>query len=309
MNIKLYFKVLSIVLSLAVITESFAISVIDDENNTVTLSRPAQRVITLAPSLTEMVFKIGAEDKLVATVKSSDFPAAAKNIARIGDYERFSLETLLSYKPDLVIAWRVDANHQQIKKIKSFNIPTYLISPHGFEDISNTVRNIGTLLGKQRQAKAVADGFERRLARLRFENKHKTRLRAFYQIWYEPIYTVNGKTVISQIMKLCGLDNIFAQSRISAPKITEESVIDRNPEIIIASGIVEGISIKKPEWLNIWGKWPVITAVANDNLFFINPDIINRQSTRILDGTAKMCEFADEARKNLSKNKQVKKRD
>jgi len=309
MNIKLYFKIISIVLSLTAITDSFAISVFDDKNYTITLNQPAQRVITLAPSLTEMVFKIGAEDKLVATVKSSDFPTAAKNIARIGDYERFNLETLLSYKPDLILAWSSGNNSQQIEQIKKFNIPVYLIEPRELNDIAKTLRNIGILLAHTVQAEQAANDFERRLIQITETNKHKSRLRAFYQIWHEPIYTVNGEHVISRIMQMCGLDNIFQNARILAPKINLESIIGKNPDVIIASGVVTEANVKKPDWLSVWGNWPDISAVANDNVFFIHPDIINRQSTRILDGAERMCEFADDARKNVRANKQIKKRD
>ncbi len=284
------------------ISESFALSVVDDKNNTVTLSRPAQRVITLAPSLTELIFKIGAEDKLVATVKSSNYPNAATKIARVGDYERFNMETLLSYKPDLILAWSVGNSRQQVEKVKNFNIPVYLSEPHQIEDIANTLRNIGTLLGKQQTANRMASNFEKRLLRIKEENKAKKKLKVFYQIWSDPIYTINGDTVISRIMQICGLENVFSQARIPAPKITQESVIKRNPEVIIASGVANGIKVTAPAWLSIWKKWPSISAVANENLFFIHPDIINRQSTRILDGAERMCEFAEQARKNLENN-------
>ena len=304
MNVALY---LTTILSLVITTNSFAInvhagiSVVDDKNNTVILKKPAQRVITLAPSLTEMVFTIGAENILVATVKSSNYPPAANQIARIGDYEKFNMETLLSFKPDLVLAWSSGNNNQQVEQIKKFNIPVYLIEPRQLGDIAKSLRNIGRLLGHSVQANQAADSFENRLNRIRNTNKNKARLRVFYQIWHDPIYTVNGEHVISRIMKMCGLDNVFHSARILAPKITEESVIGKNPQIIIASGMANGMSIEQPDWLSIWKKWPAITAVSSGNLFFIHPDIINRQSTRILEGAEKMCEQADKARENLKK--------
>ncbi len=298
----------SLILSLFISGDSFAIRVTDDENNTIELKKLATRVITLAPSLTEMIFTIGAEDKLVATVKSSNYPAAANKIARIGDYERFNMETLLSYKPDLVLAWSSGNNRQQIEKIKKFNIPVYLIEPRKLEDIATTLRNIGILLGQSEQANQAADDFEYRLKRISEANKNKDKIKAFYQIWHDPIFTVNGEHVISRIMQMCGLVNVFQNARILAPKITEESVIGKNPEIIIASGMANGLKTEQPDWLSIWKKWPAISAVASGNLFFIHPDLINRQSTRILDGAEKMCEQADIARKNM-KHQNIKKRD
>lgn len=315
MNIRQCVYFINIILSFVVSAncfaiDSLAISVVDDKNNTITLKSPAQRVITLAPSLTEMVFTVGAEAKLVATVKSSNFPESAKQIARIGDYEKFNMETLLSYKPDLVLAWSSGNNSQQVERIKKFNIPVYLIEPRQLEDIAKTLRNIGILSGYAVQANQAADNFERRLLQITKANKNKIRLRTFYQIWHDPIYTINGEHVISRIMQICGLDNIFHNARILAPNVTQEAVIDKNPQVIIASGMANGLDVEQPEWLSIWTKWHDISAVANENLFFIHPDIINRQSTRILDGAEKMCKQADIARKNINrKNMDKKKRD
>ena len=153
------------VFSLVFSSSVFAIHVVDDTNHALTLEKPAQRVITLAPSLTEMVFTVGAESKLVATVKSSNYPQAANNVARVGDYERFNMEALISYKPDLILAWSSGNNRQQVERIKEFNIPVYLIEPRRLADIANTLRNIGKLLGHTEQANQAADGFESPLVR------------------------------------------------------------------------------------------------------------------------------------------------
>jgi len=302
MNFQKSVRFLTIIFVVSFTSKIFAISIVDDKNYTVTLSKPAKRVITLAPSLTEMVFTVGAADKLVATVKSSNYPEAANGIDRIGDYERFNIETLLSYKPDLVLAWSIGNNRQQVEKIKKFNIPVYQSEPHQIKDIANTLRHIGILLGKSKQANIAANNFEKRLLQIQRENKNKHKLRAFYQIWPDPIYTINGQTVISRLMQICGLDNVFSDAKISAPKITQESVIGKNPEIIIASGIANDLLVSEPEWLSSWKRWPDISAVKNGNLFFIHPDIVHRQSTRILDGAEKMCEQADIARNKLRNN-------
>ena len=279
--------------------QSIVISVVDDTNQTVTLDKPAQRIITLAPSLTEMIFTVGAEAKLVATVKSSNYPDAANKISRIGDYERFNMEALLSYKPDLILSWSSGNNQQQLESIKKFKIPVYQSEPRELADIANSLRNIGKLVGHAEQANLVADNFEQRLKRIKEENKNKVKLRTFYQIWHKPIYTVNGEHVISRIMQMCGLENVFQHARILAPKVTQEAVIEKNPEVIIASGMANGTLVTQPDWLNKWNNWPTIKAVKNHNLFFIHPDIINRQSTRILEGAERMCEQADLARKNI----------
>ena len=271
---------------------AFAISVVDDENNTITLDKPAQRVITLAPSLTEMFYTFGAEDMLVATVQFSDYPAAAKSKPHIGNYERFVMERLLSFKPDLVIAWSSANNSQQLKQLEKFNIPVYRSEPRELSDISKTIRNLGVLTGLQQKSALIANVFDQRLKRLENENKNKIELNAFYQVWHQPVYTINGQHVISKVMRLCKLKNVFENSIIIAPKVTVESVIKYNPDLIIASGM----AASQPEWLDHWRKWPAIRAVKQGNLFFIPPDLIQRQSIRLLDAAEIMCKQADEAR-------------
>lgn len=277
----------------------FSVSVVDDEERTIELDKPAQRVITLAPSLTEMIYSIGAGDDLVATVQFSNFPEAARDKPRIGNYERFVMERLLSFKPDLVIAWASANNRQQLRQLEKLNIPVYLSEPEELSDISRTIINLGILTGHQQKAHQVANTFDQRLQRLQKENKDKTELKAFYQVWHQPVYTINGKHTISKIMKLCRLRNVFENAIILAPKVTVESVIKHNPDLIIASGMATA----QPEWLDKWRDWPTINAVKKGNLFFIHPDIIQRQSLRLVDAAELMCKQADEARLNMKRDR------
>jgi len=293
-----YFLVVSF---LSVSHSILAVSVLDDEKKTIELSQPAQRVITLAPSLTEMIYSIGAEDKLVATVQFSNFPEAAKTKPHIGNYERFIMERLLSYKPDLVIAWSSANNRQQLKQLEKLNIPVYRSEPRELTDISRTIKNLGILTGHQPKAEQVASNFNQRLQKLQKDNQDKTELNAFYQVWHQPVYTINGQHAISKVMRLCRLRNVFENALIIAPKVTVESVIKHNPDVIIASGMASA----QPEWLDKWREWSTINAVKHENLFFIHPDLIQRQSPRIMDAAEIMCKQADEARLKLKKRDQT----
>lgn len=277
----------------------WALTVVDDEHNKIELAQPAMRVITLAPSLTEMIFEIGAQDRLVGTVQHSNFPEAAKRKPRIGNHERFVMERVLGMQPDLVIAWASANNARQLQQLETLKIPVYRSEPRNLSDISKTITNLGILTGHQAEASKLAGEFNRRLGKLRESNSSKPKLKVFYQVWHQPVYTVNGEHVISKIMNLCGLENIFAKAKVLAPKVTVESVINHNPDIIIASGMARA----QPEWLDKWRNWPAIHAVAHNNLFFIDPDLIQRQSTRILDAADIMCQQADQARIKLLKRR------
>lgn len=290
-------KYLVILLLLLVSNIAHAISVMDDEGNRLELSKPAKRVITLSPSLAEMLYSIGAQDNLVATVQYSNYPEAAKSKPRIGNYERFVMERLIGFRPDLVIAWASANNAQQLQQLEQMKIPVYRSEPRALSDISRTIRHLGLLTGHQEKSEQVAAEFDRRLLRLESDNQDKIKLNGFYQVWHQPVYTINGEHVISKIMQLCGIKNVFEQATIIAPKVTVESVIKHNPDLIIASGMASA----QPEWLDQWRAWPTIRAVEMDNLFFIHPDLIQRQSIRLLDAAEIMCEQADKARMRLKK--------
>ncbi len=290
-------KYFSVFLLFFITTSVFAVSVVDDEGRTIELVKPAQRVITLAPSLTEMMYSVGAQDQLVATVQSSDYPVAAKEKPVVGNYERFVLEKLVSFQPDLVISWTSVNNSRQLKQLENLGIPIYKSEPRALLDISRTLKNIGILTGHTAQANRIAKAFNTRLKHLNASNKNKVELNAFYQIWYQPIYTINGKHSISNIMRLCGLKNVFESAIILAPKITVESVISHNPDMII----VNKLALMQPEWRDMWEKWPSISAVKYKNIFYIDPDLIHRQSIRILDAAELMCKQADRARLNMKR--------
>jgi iron complex transport system substrate-binding protein len=114
----------------------------------------------------------------------------------------------------------------------------------------------------------------------------------FYQVWKQPMMTVNGKQIISDAIRLCGGRNVFAALPILAPTVTAEAVIAANPEVIVASGMGEA----RPEWLDDWRRWKTLAAVAGDNLYFIPPDLIQRHTPRILDGAEQLCLHLETAR-------------
>ncbi len=277
---------------------SLAVSVIDDTGKTITLDKPVKRIITLSPTLTEMIYAVGAEEMLVATVEYSNYPKAANDIPRIGNYEKFDMERLLLFKPDLVIGWMNANTANQLSQIEKLNIRVFRSEePRQFSDIAKALRTFGTLLAKESAAEQAAKEFEDKLAQLVSRNKDKVKLNVFYQVWYQPIYTIGGEHVISRVMQLCGLNNVFADARILAPKVTHEAVIKKNPDIIISGGMASA----RPEWLDNWKIWKSMTAIKKKNLFWIHPDLIHRQSPRILQGAEIMCQHADTARQRLKK--------
>lgn len=268
------------------------ISVVDDTGATVRLSQPARRIITLAPHLAETVFSAGAGDKLVGTVEYSDFPEAAKKVAKVGGYSRFDLEAVVALKPDLIVAWHSGNAPASIDKLRSFGLPIYVSQPDRIEDVAREIERLGQLAGTSAIADAAARQFRARLAALQKQYGGKPAVRTFYQIWKQPLSTVGGKQIISSVISLCGGENVFGKLDALAPVVSVEAVVAADPEVIVASGMGEA----RPDWLDDWKRWQAITAVARDNLFFVPPELIQRHTPRLLDGAEQLCRHLETAR-------------
>jgi iron complex transport system substrate-binding protein len=264
----------------------------DDSGREVRLKAPAQRIITLAPHATEILYAAGAGDRLVGTVDYSDYPPAAKKVARVGSYDRIDIEALVALKPDLVIAWETGNPAGQIDKLRTFGLTVYASQPNRMEDIAGQLERFGQLAGTQAVAIQAAGRFRQRLESLRSHNAGKAKVRVFYQIWQAPLMTVGGPQIISDAIRLCGGENVFANLAQMAPTVSVEAVLKADPEAIVATGMGDA----RPDWLDDWNKWKRMTAVRRGNLFHINPDLMQRHTPRILDGTEQLCAQLDTAR-------------
>ena len=268
------------------------VQVTDDTGSRVRLSAPAQRIVSLAPHITEVLFAAGAGDKLVGVVDYSDYPLPAKKIRRVGSYAQQDLEAIAALKPDLVVAWESGNPAASVAKLKALGLPVYVSQPNRIEDIAKDIERYGKLAGTDVVASAEAARFRERLQRLAARYGNQPPVTVFYQIWKQPLMTVNGKQIISDVLTVCGGRNVFANLPTLAPTVTLESVIAANPEAIIASGMDDA----RPEWLDDWRRWKQMAAVRNDNLYFVPPELLQRHTPRILDGAEQLCRHLETAR-------------
>ena len=264
----------------------------DDTGQEVRLKAPAKRIVALAPHIAESLYAAGAGDRLVGTVDYSDYPPEAKKLPRIGGYSRVDLEAVAALKPDLVLAWESGNNMPQVDKLKGLGLTVYVAQPNKMENVADQLVRLGRLAGTEAVANATAERFRKRLESLRAANAGKPKVRVFYQIWKTPLMTVGGPQIISDAISLCGGINVFGHLGKMAPTVSVEAVLEADPEAIVATGMGDA----KPEWLHDWDKWTRMTAVKRDNLFHINPDIMQRHTPRILDGAEKLCAHLDVAR-------------
>lgn len=290
MKIRHFFALTAAVMLLPVAQADLVLT--DDSGQEVRLKGPAKRIVTLAPHAAESLFAAGAGDRLVGTVEYSDYPPAAKKVARVGGYSRIDLEAVAALKPDLVIAWQSGNNQNQLDKLKAVGLTVYISQPNTMDDVANQLQRFGQMAGSELMANAAASQFRQRLAQLRANNSQKPKVRVFYQIWKTPLMTVGGSQIISDAIRLCGGDNVFGHLKQMSPTVSVEAVLATDPEAIIASGMGES----RPEWLADWDKWTQLTAVKRANLFHINPDIIQRHTPRILNGAERLCAHLDVAR-------------
>ena len=284
--------VLALALTLGGVAAADEIRLTDNSGRAVTLKAPAQRVISLAPHLTELMFAAGAGSHVAGTVEYSNYPEAAKAIARIGDSALLDLERIVSLKPDLILVWQHGNAQRQLDKLLSLGIPVFYNQPNRLADIARSIEQLGRLAGTEATASAVAREFVAREAELRKRYAGRAPVRGFYQILEKPLMTINDNHLISDVIKLCGGQNVMGGLKPLVPVISIEAVLDADPEVIAGATAEPNMR----DNLDNWKAWPHILAVKRDNLYVVHTDLISRHTPRILDGAQQICERLDAAR-------------
>ena len=273
-----------------------AVTVTDDTGRTVRLSKPAQRIISLAPHTTELIDTIGAGSQLAAVTSYSDYPAEAKRLPIVGDFRQIDLERVLAMKPDLLVVWQGGNPQKQLERLKRAGIPVFYSDPRRLSDIPDNMVKLGILTGHEVAARKKAVQWTQAMNRLKKQYGKRSGVRVFYQVSDSPLFTLNGKHIVNEAISLCGGTNIFADLSIIAPNVSIESVIAKNPEVIVSS---KGLGTSNG--LSMWKRFKTVDAVRYGNLFGINSDWMDRAGPRMLAGTEMLCKKLEESRKNIRK--------
>lgn len=286
-------KLLAVLTALAMAANaSAAITVRDDDGNVVTLQKPAQRVIAMAPHVTELLYAAGGGDKIVGAVTYSDYPEAAKKLPRVGDNRQVDMERIIAMKPDLIVIWMHGSSERQIETLRQLNIPMFHSEPTKLDGIADNVQRLGQLMGTESVAQPAAAEIRQRFAALAKQYSNRPPVRMFYQVWDKPLYTLNGVSIVSDAMRLCGGVNIFADLKVTAPVVSNEAVLQADPEAIF------GTSEKNYGGVSLWRPYTTMKAVRNDNLFTLDGELLNRAGPRMVAGTAALCEKLELARQH-----------
>ncbi len=265
---------------------------VDDRGSVISLSAPPVRVVSLAPHLTEILFDIGAGQRLVGVMAFSDFPEQAKALPRVGNHSHLNFEQILSLQPDLILGWRGGNRESDLKVLRDFGLKVFETDPRTLEDVAMLMRRLGMILGVPEAAEDRARHFEEAVMRLRKTRSNRRPLRVFYQVWDQPIYTLNGDHVVTQMIEGCGGTNVFSALDALSPVVSIEAVLDTNPEVIL--GPRE--SDQSASWMTRWESWPQVKAVANKQVHSIPADLVARMGPRLVDAMAAICGSLSTAR-------------
>lgn len=268
------------------------LDVVDDTGAHISLSHPAQRIVSLAPGATEMLFAAGAGSRLVATVAYSDEPAAARQVPRIGDSSAIDMERLLVLKPDVIVFWPGGNNAAQISQLQRLGVTLYGQQVNRLADLGASPRRLGLMAGTHSAAGQRADEVEGLLARLRVRYANRPALTALLETWNQPLYTVGGRHIMSDVLSVCGAVNVFADLGQLSPAVQVEAVLMRDPDLIIAAAPPGGGA----QWLEAWRRFPSMKAVRTGNLLDFQDQALSRLGPSVLDATANLCERIDAAR-------------
>lgn len=284
--------ILLVIVCLPFISFATECTLTDDAGQRFSADRNPTRVVSLSPHITELVFSLGAGERLVAVSDYSDYPTAARSLPKAGGYGSLSTETLLSLKPDLILAWPDRVSAPVLSQLESLGFRVLRSDPRTYQDIANNLRWMGCALGRTETAETLAKEVELTVETLRGQYADRRPVRVFFQLGGKPIMSQNHTTFIHQAIELCGGINLFAEAQAMAPLVNEEAVVALDPDIIITADDGSG----QPDWLQSWTRFPGLTAVVNQQMYAINADRLFRPTLRFLEGTEELCEWIDRAR-------------
>ena len=257
------------------------ITVVDDSGTTVVLAEPAGKIVSLSPHLTELLFSLGVGDRIEATVDFSDYPEAALTIPRLGNAFSVSVEAVIEQSPDLIVAWMTGGNHRTFEQLRALGYPVFVNEASSLVGIAAAVQQLGILVGKPERGLELAEKFRVDLQRLRQSSSGAGSPKVFFQISDAQLYTVNSQHLIGQAIEVCGAENIFSDVEFFVPMVSYESVVERNPDVLVVSSPYPGY---KSAWDDRWNDLGWSGRVRT-----INASLITRPSLRMLEGIKMLC--------------------
>jgi iron complex transport system substrate-binding protein len=249
------------------------------------------RLVTLAPNLAELVYAAGASEALVGVSAYSDFPLEVQELPVIGDAFMIDQERLALLEPDLLLVWQGGTPAHVVDELRHIGYNVEVLRTSSLSDVANAILRIGVLTGNAATARQAASEYQQELDALAASFAGRDNISVFYQVSRRPLFTVNGDHYVSELIELCGGTNVFADLRDLAPTVDVESVVERDPEVLMASTDAGDDAFAE------WDRWPGIAANRYDNHFLMPADAIGRATPRLVLAARAVCMALDEARR------------
>ena len=272
---------LTICLTIIFVDISYARTVTDEIGRSVYITPRPQRIVSLAPGITETLYALSLDDKIVGVTTFCDWPASARKKPKIGGFTNPSIEKIVSLKPDLIIATADGNKKDTVQQLERLGLPVYVISPSNIDGFLRSILNIGKITNREKNAEKLVEKFQKRLDNITTQICHKNKPRVFFQLGLEPVFTVGRGTLINEIIERAGGINVAGLDIAHYPVYSAEGIMGASPEIIIFAPMVNDknfAAVKK-----FWQKFGELPAVKNNKIYPIDADLINRASPRIFD--------------------------
>jgi iron complex transport system substrate-binding protein len=273
---------ITVILFIAIGTSSHAKTVTDQLGRKITVPDNPQRVVALAPSITEIIYALGQENLLKGVTLYSDFPPAAMSLPKVGSYVQLNLEKIVALKPDLCIAIK-DGNPRMVaNRLESLNIPVYAVDPRNLETVMQTVLEIGNLLNASQRAYLLVQRMRSRVLKVKsLVAKSAYRPRVFFQIGITPIVSIGTHTFIHELIVLAGGKNL-AQGPVAYPRFSREQVLVLSPEVFIITSMARAAVFEQVK--AEWSRWPNMPAIRDHRIFLEDSNFFDRPTPRLVDG-------------------------
>jgi iron complex transport system substrate-binding protein len=259
----------------------------DEVGREVTFSFPPKRIVSLAPNITEILFSLGLDKEIVGVSIHCNFPEKAESRVRVGSYISLDFERITSLKPDLIIATGAGNTRKMVDRLEKLGFMTYVIFPKNFNDILQSIADIGQIVNREKETRGIIGGMRKRSQRVIELTKDLPRPKVFVQIGDAPVVTVGKGSFADDLIRLAGGENIAGKEKEVYPRFGMEEILKRSPEVIVISSMNPKGDYQKT--LQEWTRWKTIPAVKNGRIYLIDSDLIDRPSPRIVDGLEELA--------------------
>ena len=269
-----------------------ATTCVQDDLNQPVCVKQAQRILVLAPHLTEIVDFVGGLDRVIAVDGSSNFPVAVNSLPKLPNPWVLGAESILARKPDLVLVWQSGISADVVVQLRKAGVPVFVSEPKTIEQVATTMQRLALLLGTQNTTNPKVDQWLARFDQLRTRFKGRAAVSVFYQVWRQPLMTLGGQHVVSEVIGLCGGRNVFSYLPNLAAQVSLEGVLKRNPAVLLSSGSLED----HRALLKQWAPWPELAAVQRGHVYTVPNDLLVRNGPRLIDAAEQVCDYIEQAR-------------